>query len=69
MNLIDDWKAKFPALWSVRFALLSAFFGVAEMVLPQLQSFIPPLWFAGLSVVTALAAAVSRIIAQPGVFK
>ena len=65
MTLIDDWKQKFPKLWSVRLALLSALLGVAELTLPLFQSFIPPMTFAVLSVSASLAAAIARIVAQP----
>lgn len=65
MTLIDDWKQKFPKLWSVRLALLSALLGVAELTLPLFQSFIPPMTFAVLSVAASLAAAIARIVAQP----
>jgi uncharacterized membrane protein HdeD (DUF308 family) len=65
MKLIDGWKAKFPKLWSVRLAILSAILGVAELTLPLFQTFIPPMTFAVLSVVASLAAAVARIVAQP----
>jgi hypothetical protein len=65
MNLIEGWKRKFPRLWSVRFALLSALLGAAELVLPLMQSEFPPRVFALLSFVTAIAAAVARIVAQP----
>lgn len=65
MKLIDDWKQKFPKLWSVRLALLSALLGVAEMTLPLFQTFVPPMTFALLSVAASLSAAVARIVAQP----
>lgn len=65
MTLIEDWKKKFPKLWSVRLAILSAVLGVLEMTLPMFQTLIPPLTFGILSVVTGIAAAVARLIAQP----
>lgn len=65
MNLIADWRRKFPKLWSVRFALLAAVLSGVEVALPLFQDFIPRGPFAVLSLVAAVAAAVARIVAQP----
>jgi len=65
MNLIYNWKALAPKLWSIRLALLAAGLGVVEMTLPLFQSFFPPLWFGGASVLIGFASAFARIVAQP----
>ena len=65
MRLIDGWKRKVSKLWSVRFAVLSAVLGILEQALPALSGVVPPGWFAALSIISALAGAFSRIVAQP----
>lgn len=65
MTLIEDWKTKWHKLWSIRLALLSALFGVLELVLPALQDTIPRGWFAALSIVSALWGAYARLVPQP----
>ena len=68
-KFIEGWKEKFPKLWSVRLALLSAVLGVIEITLPLWQSLVPPLVFATLSTLAAVSAAVARIVAQPDLIK
>jgi len=69
MKLIEGWKELAPKLWSVRLALLSAVLGVVEITLPLWQGLVPPLVFASLSTLAAVAAAVARIVAQPELLK
>jgi len=64
MTLIEGWKAKWHKLWSIRFALLTALFGILEQVLPALTGVVPPHVFAILSIVTAIGSAVSRVVQQ-----
>jgi len=65
MNLIDDWQALAPKLWSIRLALLASGLGVLEITLPLFQSFVPPMYFGVASVLVGLASAFARIVAQP----
>jgi hypothetical protein len=65
MTLIENWKAIWYKLWSIRLALLAAAFGVLELALPALQDTIPHGWFAALSVLSALWGAYARLVPQP----
>jgi uncharacterized membrane protein len=65
MDLIEDWKRKFPKLWSVRLALLAAVLSTVEVILPMFQEFIPRGPFAIVAAVVAIGAAVARVVAQP----
>ncbi|KDR26004.1 hypothetical protein [Caballeronia zhejiangensis] len=68
MKLIDDASAVWHRLWSVRFAILSALFGIAAQVqdnLPAIRDFVTPKEFVALSIVCGLASALSRVIKQP----
>lgn len=64
MTLIDGWKAKFPKLWSVRFALLAALMSSIEVGIGVYLTGKPPL-FASLAALASFSAAVARIIVQP----
>lgn len=66
MKLIDDWKRKFPRLWSIRLALLA---GIVSGLDAGYQTWITgqtPIVTA-ISTLLALAAAAARVIAQPSV--
>ncbi len=67
MTLIEGWKERWHKLWSIRLALASAFFGVLEIVLPQLQDVVPKWLFAMLSIACALWGAWARLVRQPAV--
>lgn len=67
MNLIPDWKRRWRKLWSIRLALLSATLSGAELAVPYLGGFLPPAMFSMLAVLTAVAAAIARVVAQPDV--
>jgi hypothetical protein len=68
---IEDWKKKFPRLWSVRLALLSALLSAVEFAfqtaIPILEGLVSPGTFALLSMFAALAAAVARIVQQKAI--
>lgn len=66
MILIDDWKKKFPKLWSVRFSFLAALASAAEVAINMYATGTAPklVIAAGLG---SLCAAFSRIILQPSV--
>ncbi len=51
-------------LWSIRLAILSALLSAAEMSMPLWYGLIPENTFAILSTVTAVAAAVARVVVQ-----
>lgn len=63
MQLIRDWKRKFPKLWSVRLSLLAALMSSVEVALN--------VWLTGKAPVIVIAAglismgaAASRVVAQ-----
>jgi hypothetical protein len=64
MQLINDWKRKFPRLWSVRLALLAAVMSSLEVGMNVYINGQPPM-FATLAVVISMGSAISRVIAQP----
>lgn len=66
MKFIDDWKAQFPKLWSVRLSLLAALASAAEAGMHLYASGTPPLLVIAAGC-TSIGAAIARIIAQPAV--
>lgn len=66
MKLIDDWRKKFPKLWSVRLSLLA---GVASGIEAGYQTWLTgqPPWVVIFSCLISFFAAGARIIAQPSV--
>lgn len=67
MKLIDDFDTVWHRLWSVRFALLSAVFGLAAQVqdqLPAIRDFVTPKEFVALSIACGVASALSRVVKQ-----
>lgn len=69
MNLIPAWRRLWYRFWSVRLSLLAAALGAAEAALPRFSEIIPPGVFLVLSVGVAVAAASSRLVAQPEAHK
>lgn len=68
MQLIEDAKTVLLRAWSVRLALLSAFFSGAEalsLVLPYLGGIFPQHVLAGLGALAALGTIGVRVLAQP----
>lgn len=65
MTLLTDWKKILKKAWSVRLVLLSGFLSGVEIVLPLYVDSLPRGIFATLSVFTAIAATLARIVAQP----
>ena len=65
MTLLEDWKAILKKAWSVRLALIAAFFSGLQTILPLLDPGYKSVWFAVLSFFAAGGAIASRIIAQP----
>lgn len=64
MQLIEDWKRQFPKLWSVRLALLAAVLSGLEVGVTFYLTGKPPMIAAG-AMLVSIAAAVSRVVAQP----
>lgn len=52
-------------LWSVRLALLAAFFGAMAEVLPAWQAALSPIPFAVLSTLCAIGSSMARLVRQP----
>ncbi|WP_454676679.1 DUF7940 domain-containing protein [Achromobacter marplatensis] len=64
MNLIRDWRRKFPRLWSVRLALLAALLSAVEVCMNLWLTGKPPLIVIGAGLFS-LCAAIARVISQP----
>lgn len=69
MELVKDAKNVLMHAWSIRLALLSAFFSAMEVALPYFAPFVPEHTMSIMAVLVAAAAAVSRIVAQPDMHK
>ncbi len=65
LTLIDNARAVLMQAWSVRFAVLSAFFAIAGAALPELRDLMPAHTFSILSAVCAGGTVLARIIRQP----
>jgi len=61
MKLIEGWRAELNRLWSVRVAIFMALLASADQILALFNLFIPPIWYAVLSMFVILA----RISTQP----
>lgn len=64
MKLIENWKAVLQKSWSLWLAVLSAALSAIEVTLPLFTTVVPPNLFASLSMITAIAAAMARVIHQ-----
>ncbi|SEN31369.1 hypothetical protein SAMN05428959_1011134 [Duganella sp. CF517] len=65
IKLIGDWRAVLKRAWSVKFNVLAALLGAAEMVVLFYQpASIRPGVFAGIDGGVSLAAALARLVAQ-----
>lgn len=65
MKLLDNWRAVLTKAWSQRLIILSAALSALEVALPFFTDFVPPRTMAVLALLTASAAAIARLIAQP----
>jgi hypothetical protein len=65
LHLIPDWKRRWRKLWSIRLAVLAALLSGVELLVPYFDGMLPPRMFAVLAALTAIAAALARIVAQP----
>ena len=64
MKFIDDARAQFPKLWSVRFALLAAFASAVEVGMHLYASGTAPMLVVAAGM-TSLGGALARVVAQP----
>jgi len=64
VNLIQNWRQKWPRLWSVRLALVAALLSAVEVAMNVWLTGKPPLIVisAGLF---SLCAAIARVVSQP----
>lgn len=63
--LVPEWKWLLKKAWSIRLAVLSALLSSFEVVLPLFVDAMPRNVFAVLAMLSAIAAGVARITAQP----
>lgn len=63
MQLINDWKRKFPKLWSVRLSLLAALMSSIEVALNVYLTGKAPVIVLAAGLIS-LGAAASRVVAQ-----
>lgn len=66
MKLLHEWRYVAGRAWSMRLVLATAVLGAMELTLPLFSELVPKNVFAGLSMLTAIAAAVARVLDQPG---
>lgn len=66
MRLIDDWRALFLQLWSIRLALLLAALSGLYAAWPAFQDVLPPIPFAIVSMVLSMVIVGARITKQKG---
>lgn len=64
MQLIEDWKTKFPKLWSVRLSILAGVLSSAEAGV-EIWLTGKPAMVALLVALVSFGAAFSRIVSQP----
>jgi hypothetical protein len=65
MQLIEDWKAVLQKAWSVKFNVLAALLGGAEVAVAIIEpEGVPRGAFAALAAFVSMAATVARILAQ-----
>jgi hypothetical protein len=65
MALLPDWKRLLRKAWSIRLVVLCGLLSGCEVVLPLFVDTIPRNLFAALSIVSAIAATIARVVAQP----
>lgn len=69
MTLVAEWRWLLRKTWSFRLAILSALLSGAELVLPLFVDAMPRYIFVALSMIAAVAAGVSRVVAQPRMYE
>lgn len=65
MKLIANWKRKFPKLWSVRLSIVAALASAIEVAFNLYATGAAPVLVV-MAALVSIGAAVSRIVAQPG---
>ena len=68
MKLIDDWKRKWPKLWSIRLSLLAAVLSTGDVIYATWANG-QPRWAVLVAAIVSIGAAVSRVVAQPGILQ
>lgn len=66
MRLVEDWKKIVRRAWSIKFAILTLFAALLEVVLPAFTSVVPIGVMAGLAAVSSLLSALTRVLQQQG---
>jgi len=69
MKLVDNWLVVIKKSASFWLALVSAALSAAELALPLFNGAVPPKTFATASMITAVLAAVARVIHQASLHK
>ncbi|MFY3148526.1 hypothetical protein ACOTF6_09620 [Achromobacter xylosoxidans] len=64
MTFIQNWRRKFPRLWSVRLAMIAAMLSAIEVAMNLWLTGKPPLIVIGAGLFS-LCAAIARVISQP----
>lgn len=65
MKLLPDWKRVARKAWSVKFALMAAVLGAAEVGVQLFAAVRPTPYLAMAAAVCSLAASIARLVAQP----
>ena len=65
MNLLPEWKWLIRKTWSIRLVILSAILSGIELILPLFVDTIPRNLYAALTMCSAIAAGIARVVAQP----
>lgn len=65
VKLIDNARQVLLKAWSVRLAVLTAFFALTEAVLPVFTTMMPPKTAAILAALSACGTVIARVVAQP----
>lgn len=66
-NLIDNWHKMLYRLWSIRIALFWGAVCGLYAAWPAFQDIVPPIIFAGISMLMCMAIAGARVMKQPGI--
>ena len=65
MKLIEEWRVQLNRLWTVRVAIFTALLAVSDQILALFNLFIPPFWYAVLSMLIILARVVDQTPKKP----
>jgi len=65
MKLIQGWREELNRLWTVRVAIFMALLASADQILALFNLFIPPIWYAVLSMLVIVARVVVQKPVEP----